>query len=487
MKIHEITLKNFRKFADQCFSFNTETNVTVLIGNNATGKTAILDALSVMMGSYLLDFKVPRAVRHIRKNEVRLAQIKSGELQTLEPQWAQGVKIECIGSLAEHHTKEMKWSRELTSETGKTTRIHAKNIAKAGRDARLKLEQGEEVLLPLLAYYGAGRLWNNLQYGKLNKPDSRSVGYRDCLDPASNHKLFIKWFSRLEQAAVQQRKTFGVLEAVRNAVKTCIPDCRHFWFDLEMSQLMIELSDNDHLTEDATRLYSFNNLSDGYRNMLAMVADIAHRAARLNPHTGIQAANQTPGVVLIDEVDLHLHPKWQREVIQQLRNAFPRIQFIVSTHSPFIIQSLQPGEVIDLNTCTSDSVAASEASPERTQEQSLESHQEQPGRMANPAPGSAYSDSSIEDIIENIMGIPLPSRSARLQKMYEAAEQYYALLEQAKDLESQSELEQLKQQLDELSAPFSNKVAYHAFLSRKRLIAGIDINDEPDPTEENPK
>lgn len=126
-------------------------------------------------------------------------------------------------------------------------------------------------------------------------------------------------------------------------------------------------------------------------------------------------------------------------------------------------------------------------SPERTQEQSQESHQEQPGRTANPAPGSAYSDSSIEDIIENIMGIPLPSRSARLQKMYEVAEQYYALLAQAKELESQAELEQLKQQLDELSAPFSNKVAYHAFLSRKRLIAGIDIDDEPDPTEENPK
>lgn len=80
MKINELRLKNFRKFTDARFRFNTDSNITVLIGDNATGKSAILNALSIMMGSYLLDFKVPQAARHIRKDEIHLAQIKTGEI-----------------------------------------------------------------------------------------------------------------------------------------------------------------------------------------------------------------------------------------------------------------------------------------------------------------------------------------------------------------------------------------------------------------------
>lgn len=479
MKIHEIRLKNFRKFIDERFHFNTQTNVTVLIGDNATGKSAILDALSIMMGSYLLDFKVPRAARHIRKNEIRLKQIQVGELHTVEPQWSEGVSLSCLGSLSEYN-EPLFWSRELTSEIGKTTRINAKNIAEAGKAARLKLEQGEEVLLPILAYYGTGRLWHKLQDGKLEKPDSRSVGYRDCLASASNHHLFLKWFSRLERASLQKRKTFGVIEAVRKAVKTCITDCENFFYDMEREELMIELTEvNDDLSSSSvptqndgnTQLYSFENLSDGYRNMLAMVADIAHRAARLNPHLAEETAMLTPGVVLIDEVDLHLHPKWQRSVMHQLRSAFPNVQFIVTTHSPFIIQSLKSGEVIDLN----NPHEAQETAPLTSE---LESDKLQEFATADPAPSAAYCDQSIEDIVENVMGVPLPSRSARLQKMYDVAKQYYDLLEQASPDADDAKLQALKVQLDELSSPFSEHVAYHAFLERKRLKMGVIGDDE---------
>ncbi len=467
MKIHEIRLKNFRKFIDERFHFNTQTNVTVLIGDNATGKSAILDALSIMMGSYLLDFKVPRAARHIRKNEIRLKQIQVGELHTVEPQWSEGVSLSCLGSLSERN-EPMFWSRELTSETGKTTRINAKNIAEVGKSARLKLEQGKEVLLPILAYYGTGRLWHKLQDGKLEKPDSRSVGYRDCLAPASNHHLFLKWFSRLERASLQKRKSLGVLEAVRRAVKTCITDCKNIYYDMEREELMIELTE---LSESNTQLYSFENLSDGYRNMLAMVADIAHRAARLNPHLAEETAMLTPGVVLIDEVDLHLHPKWQRSVMHQLRSAFPKVQFIVTTHSPFIIQSLKFGEVIDLN----NPHEPQETAPLTSE---LEGEKLQEFATADPAPSAAYCDQSIEDIVENVMGVPLPSRSARLQKVYDVAKQYYDLLEQAAPDSDDTKLQALKVQLDELSSPFSEHVAYHAFLERKRLKMGVIGDDE---------
>ncbi|NQZ10168.1 MAG: AAA family ATPase [Algicola sp.] len=448
MKINELRLQNFRKFTDARFRFNTQSNVTVLIGDNATGKSAILNALSIMMGSYLLDFKVPRAVRHIRKDEIHLKQVKHDDLVTLEPQWTEGIALSCTGSLSELYPdsdtdyNSITWSRELTAATSKTTRINAKQIAQVGKSARAAVESGAEVLLPILTYYGTGRLWNaKTQTGAA---DSRTVGYHDCLEPSSNHKLFLQWFSRLEMAALQKRKTFGVLEAVRSAVRLCIPHCQTLFFDIEQQQLMIEFEDDS--------LFSFDNLSDGYRNMLAIVADIAHRAARLNPHLGIDAAIKTPGIVLIDEIDLHLHPKWQRTAVNSLREAFPKIQFIVSTHSPFIIQSLKSGEIIDLNT-------NGEVSDEQT-------------HLAEPSPIKQYSDRSIEDVVEDVMGLEMPSRSARLEQMYQVAEKYYDLLDDTSNA-TDEEKDQLKSQLDKLSAPFSENVAYHAFLERQRLKAGV--------------
>ena len=214
---------------------------------------------------------------------------------------------------------------------------------------------------------------------------------------------------------------------------------------------MIELVDG--------QLFSFDNLSDGYRNMLAIVADIAHRAGRLNPQLMDKAATETPGIVLIDEVDLHLHPKWQRRVLNDLRTAFPKVQFIVTTHSPFIIQSLKPGEVLDLNS-----------------EQPLVRDYE----TASPAPEKSFSDRSIEDIAEDIMGIPVPSRSQRLQEMHDIALQYYELLGKAEGA-TEVEKAELKEKLDELSAPFSENVAYHAFLERKRLKAGLGESGQAEP------
>jgi len=444
MKICELRLQNFRKFDDAVFRFNVDSGVTVLIGDNATGKTALLEALSIMMGSYLLDFKAG-VNRGISRDQVRLKQVKLGDTVSLEPQWAEGVRLTATG-LLEALTGEQSpvtWSRALHSEKGRTTRVEASEIAGIGREARHRVDKGEEVLLPVFGYYGTGRLWHLKQEVKLTKPESRVAGYRDCLDPASSHKLFLKWFAQLEQASFQKGEKYGVLEAVRQAVRTCIPDCKQLYFDIELQQLMIQL--------DEGQLFSFDNLSDGYRNMLAIVADIAHRAGRLNPQLTDRAALQTPGIVLIDEVDLHLHPKWQRGVMSDLRTAFPHVQFIVTTHSPFIIQSLKPGEVIDLN-CDLPADTESE--------------------QASPGPKNLFNDRSIEDIVEDVMGVKLPSRSRRFQKMYEVATEYYQLLDKVEGA-SEQEKASLRQQLDDLSAPYSEDVAYHAFLEMKRIKSGL--------------
>ena len=87
----------------------------------------------------------------------------------------------------------------------------------------------------------------------------------------------------------------------------------------------------------------FRMLSDGYRNVIKIILDIATRMCILNPYLKGDALKKTPGVVLIDEVDLSLHPTWQKRIIRILKEQFPRIQLICATHSPFIIQSLEDG------------------------------------------------------------------------------------------------------------------------------------------------
>ena len=81
-------------------------------------------------------------------------------------------------------------------------------------------------------------------------------------------------------------------------------------------------------------------LSDGVRTMIALVADIAYRCASMNPHLSSEAARQTPGVILIDEVDMHLHPRWQQKVVELLRKTFPALQMILTTHSPHVLSTV---------------------------------------------------------------------------------------------------------------------------------------------------
>jgi len=131
--------------------------------------------------------------------------------------------------------------------------------------------------------------------------------------------------------------------------------------------------------------------------MAATVTDIAMRCSQLNPHLNERARLHTPGIVLIDELDLHLHSRWQRDVVTSLCESFPRLQFVATSHSPFIVQSVSPGGVINL-----DKETDTPATP---------------------------SEQSIEDVAENIMGVAQPQRSKRFQDMVHAAEQYFRVIE----------------------------------------------------------
>jgi len=130
-----------------------------------------------------------------------------------------------------------------------------------------------------------------------------------------------------------------------------VPGADGIWYDADAKEVALSIHGNAQ---------PFGNLSAGQRVMLALVADLAIRmvtqnnflvpANELGPEDEPlpRVLAQTPGVVLIDELDVHLHPKWQRGVVEALRRVFPRVQFISTTHSPFIVQSLREDELINL-------------------------------------------------------------------------------------------------------------------------------------------
>lgn len=442
MKIQHLTMHNFRRCTHTFFQFHDQ--FTMIIGNNGTGKTTILDALAIMLNTYFMKSDIPTGGGTIKAADARLVYKQTEGQVFANPQkevWLQASVLK--------DNKIITWKRALGDRGGKAKEL----VAEGKADRFMGLDYA--LSLPLLLYYGTGRLWNTHPNVKTGKPSSQLEAYRYCLDPKSDHRAFEKWFKTLTLSQLQKQSKIPAIDAVKNAVMTCIPGAQNFYFDVGQDSIMINLE-----KEGLTR---FNDLSDGFKNMVAMVADIAHRASRLNPDLGEQAAIKTTGIVLIDEIDLHLHPKWQRRVVDDLQKAFPNMQFIATTHSPFIIQSLEHGQIIDL---------ATEAPLSNTDFA-------QKGDAA-PAPQKEFANRSIEDIVEDIMGVEVPQRSARYQEMYETAKRYYSILDQAKEKNTNTllEKEKLKKKLDELIAPFSVNVAYYAFLEMERKLAGIDTTQD---------
>lgn len=442
MKLLNISLRNFRRYENARFHFHPQ--FTVLIGDNGKGKTTVLDAIAVMLGTYFLGSKIKTGQSVIRKEDARLIIKEKGGQIFLEPQQEVFITAKAL-----FRDRPIEWRRD-TGDRGRKAKV----LYAQGADDRLEVGLGINVNLPLLLYYGVGRLWDIHRSVTTEKPGAQLDAYRFCLDPKSDQKAFEKWFKKLSYTELQKRQAIPALDAVKQAVLTCIPDAIEFYHDTDEDQIIIKFEQEG--------LIPFNNLSDGYRNIVAMVADIAYRAVRLNPHLESSAARQAEGIVLIDEIDLHLHPKWQRRVVRDLQKAFPRLQFIATTHSPFILQSLDPGEVIDLNQTALPDVIANA-----------------PENCAAPGPADEYSNRSIEDIVEEVMGVDVPQRSERYQQMYEAAKEYYRILQQGNN--ANPDLQQLlKIKLDKLSSPFSANVAYHAFLEMERIAVGFGESEPGD-------
>lgn len=330
MKLYQIQLENYRCF--ESLDLELDSAMTVLAGENASGKTALLEALALSLATFFRVLpQAPQGPGRIQPAAARVERIQTNGEAERYPHFP--VKITCRGTLqgAEHS-----WARELRSVRTNTT-AQAESLFAAIEAVGQEVIKGQAAHLPLVAYFGTQRLW--LQKKKKAEPKrklpNRFAGYLDCLDPASNHKHWRDWMFHQTMVELQDRTVSPLLAAVQSAVCAAIPGAERFFFDAKNEELRIVWS-------GSRRAQPFDELSDGYRNMVGVVADIAWRAAVLNPADGKAAPQKATGVVLIDEVDLHLHPRWLRDVLAALRRAFPNLQFVVTTHSPQVLGTCQP-------------------------------------------------------------------------------------------------------------------------------------------------
>jgi predicted ATP-binding protein involved in virulence len=345
MRINSIEVRNFRGFEHLYVEFPSGP-VTVLIGDNGAGKTSLIDALALGLGGFLSGIPSIRA-NSIKKSDVRMQTIPIGSVIDRQAQYP--VEIKCTGDIGEH--TDIRWVRSLHSEQGRTTKKEAKAIIDIAASLAKRVRAGDtQVILPLVSYYGTGRIWaQKREKSPLSKP-SRLLGYMDCLDIKANDKLLVNWLRMMTYQEHRLGAKIPELEAVLDAVSSCVYGslgCERSSvrcdFDLMRDELCIQY------TSPSGQLHKHpvHELSEGFKNTISLVADIAYRMAKLNPQL-LGAVLETPGIVLIDEIDQHLHPKWQQNILEDLVRIFPKVQFIVSSHSPFVLGSAPAGSVVQL-------------------------------------------------------------------------------------------------------------------------------------------
>ena len=341
--VRQVLLTNFRCFEQTRFSFGAGMNV--LIGQNGAGKTTVLDALAMGLASvvrplfHTLDAVFPELP--LRVQDIRVARIDKGGTTTFEPQYPSSIDVHMDAFGQQIEAGPFTYRHESGAVfTGPGRAI---SFLDPSDVVRWAVQDGFDVTLPLIAYYGTGRTWQGGQERSSTRDDlSRLAGYEGCLAPSTQLSSMRAWFRRMELLALQDGHTPPVLEASKRAMLACLDGFDLVRYDARLDDLAAR-------SVETGLLLGFEQLSDGQRNMLGMVADMAYRAATLNPHLGPDAALKTPGVVLIDELDLHLHPAWQRRVVGDLRRAFPRVQFIATTHSPQVLSSVRRDEVVHLH------------------------------------------------------------------------------------------------------------------------------------------
>lgn len=422
MRIRELTLENYRAFGERR-SFPFSASFTAIAGINGRGKTSLLDGLALLAS---------RILPHISPARSGYRSVGPLDLHEGHGPMLLSMKITCGDIPIEFAVRLEEGAKAPTvTQLSPAVKQAARNVY--GDPSRA------DDAAPLVVYFTTDRAWYRLpKQLSTEVPRGQAAAYAGALFNRTVN--FRDFMARYRSAIVLQEEELRsnpsylgdrAVGTISEALSIFLGGFRN---------LRVEQSPLRLLVDKGGQSFDLSQLSDGERSFLALICDLGRRLALANPE--LSNPLHGAGVVLIDELELHLHPKWQREVRDKLLATFPNVQFVTTTHSPFIIQSMKPGELINLD----------------------------------PEEFAEYSDKSIEDISEHVMGVELPQKSKRYIEMMAAAEEYFALVRQPNP--DASLLAAAETRLNELSVPFSDDPAFQALLKLERESKAPGGSDE---------
>lgn len=413
MRINALELRNVRALGQ--FEARFPSQFTVIVGNNATGKTTILEMLA-----RVLSWWTPQAQALFQGRDAR-AEIRNGDGEAFRKVHTPSVlAVAGQGPDGEDFfgTHSLPKNRDDMLVSGLTVRQDAWRQLVEADDARP---------MPLLALFSPYRdpPKGRRPAPRIQRPMTRDEGYEGAFDLWADVQKVTAWFRTYGLAEIQEDRIYSSLDGARNAIVRCLPGCTDIRYMPTYDEVMIKWADG--------RYEPIWRLSDGYRTMIALVGEMAWRAAKLNPVGDAGRPQNIKGVVLIDELDIHLHPLWQRRVVHALRTTFPGVQFIATTHSPFIVQSMRADEVINLD----------------------------------PLDSMEYWREGIEDIAAEAMGVDDAPRSELYREFERLSDQYMQLVQRLSP--ASPDVQNIRIELDRIQERLHDNPAVVAVLRAQRI------------------
>lgn len=389
MKIKQLQLRNYGRFEDLTIDFapteDRASNVTVIVGNNGAGKSQILQALATGLSWF-----VNGLINEQDGDLIEEKLVKNGKNES---------KITIDFDFDEYDYRNQAGLLEITrwdlskTNDGKVGNFHSylKELKRVVKNFRHEFTRNSNVSLPIIVFYSVERS-TLTQFISLdsNLNNTQLKGYDFAFHNGIDFSSFLNWFKNLEDIENEENAKFINYfqkelsesdQLIESAVKLITQNNAHGNPELsdlikQLKQVIIKREESNHILQNrieneslksvrlAIELFTgfknlhikrqgtptmivekdgeeldVNQLSQGEKSLLALVGDIARRLAILNP--SLDDPLQGEGVVMIDEVDLHLHPKWQHDLIDKLVRTFPNVQFILTTHSPLIVGDRQ--------------------------------------------------------------------------------------------------------------------------------------------------
>ena len=353
MHIKHITVKNFRCFEHLEFDLNPDINI--FVGNNGSGKSAVLDAIAGAMFPYVHHIQKMMASKNKDNSTIFVRDYPVIENDSGQKKQMEFVVVLDLFNWNTIYSTKINKSHDneridIINSPSFPLSLSRKNLANPEKTSDFDvLENNRVSILSVIAYYKGNRnLSNNINLKTItNQYFDRFDSLKNAFDAIANFTDLINWFFIREFEELRQGKSRGDinyelpdLQQVRNAIKTIIhPEARVYCTQTTSIKLMVEWT----METGEKRELTLNQLSAGYRNMLALVMDFARRLAQANPH--LENPLEAEAILMIDELDLHLHPTWQQKIIPDLRKVFPNTQIIATTHSPEIVTTVDRDQV----------------------------------------------------------------------------------------------------------------------------------------------